>query len=278
MATTATEISVVLSGGQDNLNPDLSIGGSPSLDPVTSNVLNNLFSDISSDQNLDGTEDYRCIYFFNDGDSTIYNIKVFVSEDYEGGAVIETGIASQDERQRILIIGLPTGGSATFSYEGNNVVLNYDSSLSTMALNFQNALNSLTYESGEKMLQDVLITAQPITTNIIFDISFLERDGKRDHPLLELVSNDFTPSVLITVTTTLAGNPINTIASEIGNSTTPPGGVGFFASNVNSPITLPKLRSGDGFPLWIKRVVEANTEARANDGFNLKFQAESLET
>jgi len=276
MTTSSTEISVVLSGGGDNINPDNSIGGSPSLSPVTSNILNNLFSDVSSEENLDGVEDYRCIYFFNDGDTAIYNVKTFISEDYEGGAGIELGVASQDEAQRILITGLPTGGSAAFSYEGNSVVLTHNSNLATMALNFQNALNALVDENNEHILQNVSITVQPIGTSLIFDLLFSGQDGKRDHSLMQLTTNSFTPSVSITITTIQSGNPINTIAPEIGQSTIPPGGVGFFASSSVSPIVIPKLRTGDGFPLWIKRVVEANTEAKANDGFNLRFQAESL--
>jgi len=274
--TRATEISVVLSGGGDNLNPDHSIGGSPSLTPVTSNILNNLFNDVSSEENLDGVEDYRCIYFFNDGDTAIYNIKTFISEDYEGGAGIEIGIASQDEVQRILITGLPTGGSATFSYDGNPIVISHNSNLSTMALNFQNELNSLVDENNERILQNVSITVQPIDESLIFDLLFSGQDGKRDHSMIQLTTNSFAPSVAISITTIQAGNPINTIAPEIGQSRTPPGGVGFFASSSVSPIVIPKLRTGDGFPLWIKRVVEANTEAKANDGFNLRFQAESL--
>jgi hypothetical protein len=274
--TTATDISVVLSGGADNLNPNNSIGGSPSLAPISSNILNNLFDDVTSEQNLGGIEDYRCIYFFNDGESTIYNVNVFVSEDYEGGAVMETGIASQNESQRIFITGIPASGSAVFKYDGIPVTINYNSSLATMALNFQNELNSLVDIIGESILENVIVTVQPIGSNIIFDILFDGQDGKRDHPLFELLANNFTPTVTITITTILAGNPINTIAPEIGNSRTPPGGVGFFVSSSVSPISIPKLRSGDGFPLWIKRVVESNTEARSNDGFVLRLQAESL--
>ena len=274
--TTGVDISVVLSGGGDNLNPDNSIGGSPSLTPVTSNIINNLFNDISSEQNLDGVEDYRCIYFFNDGETIIYNVEVFISEDYVGGAGMEIGVSSQDESQRILVSGIPTGGSVAFSYDSNPVVLNYNSNLSTMALDFQNALNSLVDGDGKPILEDVSITVQPIGPSIIFDLLFSGQDGKKDHPTLTISSNDFTPAMAVVVSTIQAGNPVNTIASEIGNSTTPPGGVGFFAANSGSPITLPKLHTGDGFPLWIKRVVPANTEAKANDGFNLRFQAESL--
>lgn len=276
MTTTGSDISLVLSGGGSNLDPDLSLGGASSVTPITSELLNNLFDDVTSDQNLDGLEDYRCVYFFNDGDTTIYGIKVFILEDFDGGATMELGIAEQDEKQRIFLTGLPSGGSCTLSYDENEIELDYDSDLGNMSVALQNALNALVDDDGQHILKDVVVTAQPVSSNIIFDILFTGDDGSRDHPLIELISNDFTPSVTITISTTQSGFPINTVAPDIGVATTPPGGVGFFAANENSPITLPKLRPTDGFPIWIKRVVEANTEAKANDGLNVRFQAESL--
>lgn len=275
MTTTATNISVVLSGGSNNFDPDSSLGGSPSVTPLTNSVLNNLFSDVTSDDSLEGVEDYRCIYFFNDGDTTIFSVKLWIYEDFVDGATIEVGVASQDENQRILLQGVPTGGSATFSYDGNNVVVNYDSELSNMALELQDSLNAL-MDGDQPLLQDVVVTAQPVGPNIYFDILFADRDGKKDHPTITVVSNDFTPSLSISISTTQAGFPVNTIAPEIGNSTIPPGGVGFFAASEISPVSIPKLTVGDGFPLWIKRVVVASTDAKANDGVKLRFEAESL--
>lgn len=274
--TTSTDISVVLSGGGDNLNPDQSLGGDPSVTPITSDTLNNLFNDVTSEENIVGIEDYRCIYFFNDGDTTIYEIKAFILSDFEGGATMQTGISNYDETQRILIAGLPTGGSLTLSYDSNNFVLNYDSDLSVMALSLQNSLNSLVDVNDEPVLQDCVVTAQPIQTNIFFDILYTGRDGSRSHPTIQVISNDLTPSVTVTTSKLRSGSPINSIAPQIDSSTTPPGNVGFFASDSDSPISLPKLRTGDGFPLWIVRVIPANTAAKSNDGFTIRFQAESL--
>jgi len=274
--TTGSDISVVLSGGGDNLNPDHSLGGAASVTPITSDTLNNLFNDVSSEENTSGIDDYRCIYFFNDGDTTVYDVKTFILSDFDAGATMQIGISNYNETQRILITGLPSGGSVTLSYDGNEFVLNYDSDISVMALALQNSLNAMVDVNSDPILQDCVITAQPIQTNILFDVLFAGRDGSRLHPTIQVITNSFTPSVTVTVSKLQSGSPINTTAPQIDSSTTPPGGVGFYASDLNSPITLPKLRTGDGFPLWIERVIPANTTAKSNDGFSVRFQAESL--
>lgn len=276
--TTASDISLVLSGGGDNLNPDQSLGGDPSVTPITSDTLNNLFNDITSEENINGIEDYRCVYFFNDGDTTIYQVKSFILSDFDAGATMQIGISDVDEMQRVLITGLPSGGSLTLSYDGNQFVLNYDSDISVMALSLQDSLNSLVDDDDQPILEDCVVTAQPISTNILFDILYTGKDGSRSHPTIELISNDLTPSVTITTSKLRSGSPINSIAPEIDSSRTPPGNVGFFASDSDSPISLPKLRTGEGFPLWVLRVVPANTSAKPNDGFSLRFQAESLDS
>jgi hypothetical protein len=272
--TTAADISVVLSGGSNNMIPNASLGGNPSVTPIVTNVLDNLFDDISSDQNNAGFTDYRCIYFFNDGDTTIYSVNTYILSEQDGGAVMKIGVIEFDEFQRIAMVGLPTGGSAVLSYDGFNVTFDYDPSISVMATSLQNALNSLVDSNNVPVLQDVSITAQPIQSTILFDIVFAGRDGSRSHPTIHVVSNSFTPSVTMSITKVQSGCPINSIASEINNPTTPPGGVAFVP--VSTQISLPLLRTGDGFPLWVQRTVAPNTAAKANDGFTLRFQAESL--
>ena len=275
MTTTGYDISVVLSGGINNTQPDLSLGGIASATPVTNDVLNNLFSDVSADQNASGLDDFRCIYFFNDGSTTIYDVNVFILNDFDGGATMQTGVAIQDQIQRILISPVITGGTATFAYDGNSFVVGYGSP-SSMALSIQNSLNSMILQSGEPLLQDVVVTSQPISDSLIFDVLFTGMDGRKNHPLITLVANSFTPVPTISISTTRPGCPINTIAPQIDVSTTPPGGIGFYASKEQSPVSLPKLRFGDGLPVWIERVVPAGTAAKANDGLTIRFQADSL--
>lgn len=275
--TSANQISVVLSGGSTNLEPSNSLGGSPSSAPIADGILNNLFDDITPDQSENGHEDYRCVYFFNDGETPIYNVQIYIAEDFVGGATVELGTRETNETQRIQISGgTLSGGSMTLSYEGVNFDSTYDSDLGNWAVALQNTLNSLT-NGDEDLLQDVVVNAQEAGSGtIIFDIAFNGLDAKRNHTPIGYISNNFAPSITVAVSTPQDGAPINTIAPDIGIETTPPGGVLFYAPDQTSPITLPVLKPEDGFPLWVKRVVTDNTTAIADDGFKLRFYAESL--
>ena len=272
--TSAADISLVFSGGSDNLLPVNSLGGIASATPITDDVLDNLFDDISADQSLSGVVDYRCIYYFNDGDTTIYSVNVFILNDFPGGAALSLGMTSQDETKRILIVGNPTSGSLTISYDAQSFVLNYDET-SVMATALQNSLNALEID-GEPLLQDVSVIAQMTGSSTFFDILFTGRDGQKLHPLLVIESNDLSPVVSVSVLKIATGAPINSVAPELDNSETPPGGVDFYDANLVGAITFPKLMSGDGFPLWIQRTVAANSTAAANDGLKIRFISNSL--
>jgi hypothetical protein len=274
--TTGTDISVVLSGGTNNLDPNLSLGGNPSAAPIVDDVLNNLFDDVLPAESEDGMEDYRCIYFFNDGQTTIYNVHVFIDLDFEAGASLEIGYANLDERQRVQIAGVPSGGSLTLSYEGVEFETNFDSDLGSWAVAIQDSLNALTTEDAV-LLRDVLVTGQNTGSSVLFDIVFTGQDGSKNHDTLVLVSNDLTGAAEVLISTLQEGGPVNTIAPEIASEITPPGGVVFFASAEDDPMIIPKLGPGEGFPIWFHRTVEAGTTAVANDGFRLKFVAESLD-
>jgi hypothetical protein len=276
--TTGSDISVVLSGGTNNLDPNLSLGGSPSAAPIVDDVLNNLFDDVLPAESTAGMEDYRCIYFFNDGETTIFNLNVFIDLDFDAGAVLEIGISNRDESQRIQITGSPNGGSLIFSYENVQFATAFNSNLGAWAVDIQNSLNALTTEDDEVLLRDVLVTGQNTGSAILFDIVFAGQDGSKNHETLSLVSNNLTPSAEVTISTLQEGGPVNTIAPEISTEIIPPGGgVVFFASAEDDPVIIPKLRSGEGFPIWFHRTVAAGTLAVANDGFRLKFVAESLD-
>lgn len=278
MTTSATDISFVLSGGSGNLNPNLSLGGSPSATPIVNNSLNNLFDDVDSNENEIGHEDYRCIYIFNDGDTTIFNSSIYIHDDFEAGSILEIGIEAKNEVQKITISNdSVTGGSVTLSYEGQQFILNHDSDLSVWAENLKTQLSSLEL-NGFLLLKDVVVTAQNAgPTTVIFDISFLGRDGNRNHDEIQVVSNNLVPPVSVNVTIPQQGSPINRTASAINVDTTPPGGVSFFVPTKQSPIVLPYLKPNEGFPIWIKRITEVGTIAVENDGVILRFSSQSLE-
>lgn len=283
MTTTANDISVWLSGGASNINPNQSLGGDPSISPIVNNTLNNLFDDVTAEEALDGVENYRCIYIFNDGDTTIWNVKLFIFADEAAGASMEIGIYERNESQRLTITGASPSltGKIVLSYSGNAFDLFYNSNISIMASDLQTALEELVKdeETGEKFFKNVTVTAQGTAENNIFDIKWDGKDAKRSFESFVLISNQLTPATGVTVSlsTIQNGSPINTFASSIGNENTPPGGVGFFAATLASPITIPFLAPDDALPLWIKRTVVAGTAAVENDQFTLRILAESLE-
>lgn len=277
--TNANDISIVLSGGTTNINVNNSLGGDPSASPIVNNVLNNLFDDVSPEETDEGHEDYRCIYFFNDGDTPIFLVNLWIVSDFLGGATVEIGVEQVDEIQRITLDTFAaTGGSFTLSFDGIEFVSNFNADLGIWATTLQDTLNAL-LKDGEKRLSGVVVNAQPVSaTRIIFDVNFNGSDGSKNQPKFVLVSDDLTPAAVdILISAPQEGAPVNTIAPEIGIETTPPGGVGFFAPTQQSPIAIPRLNPEDGFPLWVKRATEEGSDPKEDDGFVLRFAAETLE-
>lgn len=278
--TSGSDISLVLSGGTININPNDSLGGDPSSSPVVNAAINNLFADVTADQTEDGYEDYRCVYLFNDGDTSVYSFSLWIEQDFEGGAVAEVGITDRNESQRVTVSGgTPTGGSFTLSYKEEPFTVTFDSDLAVWAASFQTALDELEDGDGDLYFASVTVTAQSGGSGTtIFDIAFSGIDGKRNLDKFAVESNDLTGGTFgLLVTAPSEGSPVNTVAPEINVETTPPGGVTFYVATRQSPITIPVLHPTDGFPLWIKRTVEAGAEAKEQDGFILSFRAESLQ-
>ena len=80
---------LVYSGGSDNQNPALSIGGEPSIYPIANN-LHNLFNNISIN------DTFRCIYLFNNSHD-VYDLKIYT----ENNENIELGFKFAHEIQEI---------------------------------------------------------------------------------------------------------------------------------------------------------------------------------
>lgn len=277
MLTSANDITFVLSGGTANINPNNALGGDPSSTPITDDTINNLFADVSITESDTGIEDYRCIYVFNDGETAIYNLQLWI-EDFDSGSVMNIGTENRDEVQRITISGATiTSGSFTLSYNSTTFVSNYNSDLAVWAAALEDSLISLLDDDDALYFKELAVIAQSVGTSVIFDIIFSGLDARRNFDQFEVIENNILPdSVSIFITTPQEGAPINTIAPEINVSTTPPGGVTFVAATESSPIILPILNPEEGFPLWTKRTVEAGVLAQERDGYTLKIRAESL--
>ena len=238
-------------------------------------AVNNLFDDISADQSQVGHVDYRCFYICNDGPTAVYNVKAWIASQYVDGASVELGVNYRDDLQRITVANYNSisGGYLTLSYGGTPFVVDRNEDIAIWAENFEVALNNLS------TLSTVTVLGQASGVNAIFDITFTDEDGRRAHPLITLISNHLTPTPeAVTIEPLQAGSPINSVASEIGVETNPPGGVVFFEANATLPISLPRLDPDDICPIWVKRTMEAGGTAVAEDGFTFRFSAESLGT
>lgn len=74
-------------------DPNQSLGKYISTTDITDNTLNNLFDDISGDENAANTVDYRCIFIHNaHATLTLQNAVVWLSAEVAGGASISLAI------------------------------------------------------------------------------------------------------------------------------------------------------------------------------------------
>jgi len=72
-------IELRLSGGQNNIDPNASLGGQRSDTVITTDVLENLFDNIPRNEALIGRTEFRCIYIYNTGASHESNVNVEVT-------------------------------------------------------------------------------------------------------------------------------------------------------------------------------------------------------
>lgn len=281
MVVSPSDISFVYSGGLSNNDPNASLGGDPSSFPIIDSI-NNLFDNIEPQESESGDEEYRAFYIFNDNASDSFSdAKIWVESEIDLGARVELGVNLTDEVQRMIItpdVDI-TGGSfkieityqlgvATVTETSNNVFWNSD--FDVLAQNIETALNGLNLFSE--------VQVEKVGSAAIFDITFQGNDGNKAQPTLIIAENMLTSSgdpAEIEVNLLTQGSPINRIAPDIGTENISPSGISFTTSDSDSPITIGKLDAGQGFPIWVKRIVPANTEGQNLDGFTLRLQGSS---
>jgi len=79
---TSSDIKWYLSGGQDNDDPNQSLGGQISNTEIQDGQLNNLWDDVSGEEAENGDTEYRCIYVKNTHSSlTLKNAVVWISQE-----------------------------------------------------------------------------------------------------------------------------------------------------------------------------------------------------
>jgi hypothetical protein len=260
MGISASDISMVLSGGTSNTNPALSFGGQPSSTAIVAGV-NNLFANVSATQAQAGYTDYRCIYVFNDNSTdSFYNVSISIQSQISGGSTVSLGILARNEVQQISITGSPTGGYLVLKYEGSDTPhIVWNNSPSAFAMNLQNGLN------GTGGLTQVSVSS---IGGSKWNITFAGADGNRNQNLLTVTTNALTPSGTPALSTITEGGPRNDIAVSTGNVATAPTGV-VFTSNT---IIISTIRPEEGFPLWLKRVTPAGSSATALDSITFQIQ------
>lgn len=266
MAVNLNQISLVLSGGSNNSNPQSSIGGSPSSFPIL-NGLNNLFSNLTTEEATVGKIDYRCFYIFNDSEQDAFlDVSLYIYSQVLGGSSVQIGIARETDVQKIEIIGQVNSGSLILKYEQQEITVDWDGSASNFSNNLVEAFSSI----------DILgIEANGTTTGSLSSILiyFKGDSDNRNHEKLELFENNLEgpDKPIVSIKKIAEGQPINSIAPQIAVDTVIPSKVTFYATSASEKLSIGNLKPGDGIPIWIKRTTEPNTDFQENDNFILKI-------
>lgn len=277
MTVSASDIVIVLTGGSNNYDPNLSIGGLPSSYPVP-NVLNNLFDNITEETAVSGITDYRCVYIFNNNSLyTAYNLQVYTTELENAVSTIKIGVNSSAEIQKITINGTVTGGSFQISYKPPNQdaveyrTVNFSADPATWALNLKNELLTI------PTIDEINVSVSGTFTSRIFNIEFPSVTDRRSHDLFGINVSGLTgTSITGSASKIKPGGPINAIPTLLDVSTTVPYDVTFYETNNLTTLFIGNLYPEEGFPLWIKRTVPENSESVSGDGFNLKILASTI--
>jgi len=92
MAIQSTDLKFYLSGGSENSNPNLSLGGYCSTTEIPNNILHNLFDKVTGDESAAGDTEYRAIYVKNThGSITLENAYVWIKTNTPGGDSVQIG-------------------------------------------------------------------------------------------------------------------------------------------------------------------------------------------
>jgi hypothetical protein len=275
MSVIASDIKFLLSGGTHNVDPNESIGGEASFQPIIG-TMNNLFRNITAEESSEGRTDYRCFYLKNSNATDVfYDAFLYIANQVPSGSSVQIGSYSSTELQRISLRGSKiTGGSMKLSFDGEETAaINWDGSPNNFKTNTQNALNALVSLGGVSIpsISFVEHVGPPPTAIYYLDVYFLGADDKRGQPLMEVSDLSLTGCDIAEVIRITAGGPVNNIASKLDFDTDAPNGVTFSDYDVDTPFVIGNLRGGDQVPIWIKRYTPAGSSSMASDGVTLEI-------
>lgn len=269
---TDTDISIVYSDGQiggsgTNCLPQNSLGGDPSNCPVTTTI-NNLFESLTTEQTQEGRIDYRCFYIFNDSlTEDLPNSSIFFNNQYNAPAQLQIGVNTFDDVQKITIATSPVSGTIKITFDAvETSAITLGGSISTNQTNIANALNALASLSGVTVLGADFGTYQTYT------LTFSGADGNRFQPQVSVSNNSLSGSPSITVQKSVNGSPINTVAPVVVSGLNAPAGINFYSTDPDNRKIIGTLKSGEGFPIWIKRVVPSGSNPSDLAGAVFRFQ------
>ncbi len=274
---TEEDIDFVLSGGANNTDPNLSLGGEPSSSSIGANI-NNLFDDVDRATTFTGGTDYRCFYVVNKSiTEKLKSAQVFVKKTAGYGADISMGLDNSNEVQVISIAGQPIGGSFRLSYiqkSANGIKkdttrdINWVPDALFMAQRIAALINSLGNLTG------VTCLGQQSSSSYDFVVTFSGTGEGRKQELLEV---EHTNGLNISIYEVKAGGPINTVATNIGQSNNAPNGITFVSASRRESVKVGTLLPGDYFAVWIKREVPRNTSADHPDRFGFKIFGDAID-
>jgi len=251
---TANDIGYFYSGGAGNTNPDLSLGGLPSVHLIPAGNINNLFDNITDAQRNSGMIDYRCLYVANvHPTDSLYQTYAKIPIQTAGGATIQIGYKLATDVQTI-----------TFSSPyPSSYVLQYNNGITTLTFN----IPDLTIDSLQLALEGTFPGVYVTGAGNTLTIQFL---GSSKY-------HYFYPFTTITTNVTPAkfsdGGPINYYPTPpLDSKYTPPGSILFSSDTlVGGAEALPEFKHGEVFHLWCKRTVQAGVSQQDNDGFTLSI-------
>lgn len=265
------ELTYVLSGGVVNQDPDLAVGGPPS-PTIIDDTVNNLFADVTGAQTNVGYTDYRCYYVFNDNEDDYVNFQVWIGSQVASGSNCEIGVLTRNEMQQMQFVNV-SGGDFTLSVDGHTTdTISFTFSSDLMAAAIQAALRGL------PNAHECVVTAQGSDT---YRVEYAGINRNTAYPMMTfgvnaLLPNDPLQPAGAQFTRFQGGSPVNTIAPDTGVVTTPPSGITFSEPDANSPFVIGTVRTGDGFPIWIKRTTDPETEAIANDSITVACEGDRV--
>lgn len=261
-----TQIDFFLSGGLNNSNPNMALGGAKSNLPIIGE-LNNLFSDISSEEASVGKTDYRCFYIMNTGSTTLNNASAYISDQKPLGSNVLVGVSKKEEIQRIRINNTITSGDILFNFDSSTFLVGWPGNTSGFALAIKAGFDSIGVDV------DVFHTI-PANFSSAYTIIFKNDSANKNLPLLKVQTNSLSGGGTLTINVTtkkiVSGSPLNNTPDEIATESTEPSGVNFIATNSGSKIELGDISPGDFIPIWAKRTTSSGTEYLERDYFTLR--------